>query len=663
MRYLKFLAAALMLALMAACGGGGGSSGTTSGTTSGGTGGTGGGGTTTPAVPTLTLSLVNSADAAVAGNAVTSGAVVFAKAVVKDATGAAVPNKLVSFISGSQLLTFQPASGQVLTDASGVAKVQVSPATLSTAGAETLTANATLDGSNLSAALDIQTSQANVSLANFVAGQTTLSAFQATTVSVDVAVNGATATTPVSVGFTANCGTFSPPTVNSNSNGKALSTFQATGCVGGNAILSASATGATPVQSTVIVQAAEATTLLFVSAAPSTIYTSAAAFGVKQSTVIFKVVDASGNAIGASTSVRVALSPSSIAAGVQFADTGNTTPKVIATDANGLISVIVKSGGVPTPLSLNAELVSNTNITASSAGLTVNSGRPVQSFFSLAASTFNIEGWGYDNVSSELSVLIADRLGQPVPEGTPITFITEGGQVTASCSVVIDSNGKSGCATSLISQAFRPTNGRVTVLAYTEGEEPYIDGNGNNRYDAGEIFFDMGQPFLDSNENGLYDAPPANEQKVGDSTVPGAGIGTNACTAHAFLSSNVINTCDGTWGPTRVRGRVVIVFSTSFALLPVITTTVTSANLTLSDQNGNAMPQGTEVIGTISGGTNCSIKETIPATVPNATNPTTHTVIVTKGSDPADTCTGAVLSIKATTPRGNTTLLGSVVMP
>ncbi len=270
--------------------------------------------------------------------------------------------------------------------------------------------------------------------------------------------------------------------------------------------------------------------------------------------------------------------------------------------------MIVKSGAVPTPLSLNAELVSNTNIAASSAGLTVNSGRPVQSFFSLTASFYNIEGWDYDGQSTDLQVYVADRLGQPVPEGTPISFITEGGQVSASCSVSIGANGKSGCSVSLISQAFRPTNGRVTVLAYTEGEEPYIDANGNNRYDAGELFSDMGQPFLDSNESGFYDAPPANEQKVGDSTVPGAGVGAVACPAHQFQVANVTSTCDGVWGSTRVRGQLVIIFSTKFARIPtVFNITSTSVNFILSDQNGNAMPNGTLVQGTISDGVNCTI--------------------------------------------------------
>jgi hypothetical protein len=618
-----------------------------------------------PLTPTLTLALVNSAGAAIPDNSVTNGSVVFAKATVKDAAGALVPNKLVVFSSGSGVVGFQPQSGQVLTDSTGVAKVQLIPTSLTASGAETLNAATTVGSTNLSASIDIQTSSANVTLTNFTSSLSTMSAFQSTPVSVDVNVNGSLATsTPVQVTFTANCGAFNPASVTSNSSGKAVSTFQATGCSAGTATLSATAVGvAAAATRAITIQAASPTNLLFVSATPSTIFTLQAAFGVKQSTVKFKVVDASGNGVGPSTNVVVELSASAIASGVTFADTGTTASKIVSTDVNGEVSVIVKAGTVPTPLSVNAHLQSLPGITASSAGLSVNSGQPVQNFFSISASTFNPEGWRYDGELVTLTVLVADRLGQPVPAGTPITFITEGGQVTASCFVAIDVNNKSGCSVSLVTQDFRPTNGRVTVLAYTEGEEPFIDANGNNKYDLGETFYDMGQPFLDSNENLVWDSVPA-EQKVGDSTTPGAGIGSAACAAHPFLVSNVANTCNGSWGSVRVRQQLVLSFSDSFAVAPTFFAVSTSGvSLNLEDINGNSLPFGTSVTATISGGTNCTVNEVVPASVPSTTNPTIHRVIISKGSAPGDTCSGAEVTIKSTTLKGNATLLGTVMIP
>ncbi|MYM35540.1 hypothetical protein GTP38_14485 [Duganella sp. FT94W] len=58
----------------------------------------------------------------------------------------------------------------------------------------------------------------------------------------------------------------------------------------------------------------------------------------------------------------------------------------------------------------------------------------------------------------------------------------------------------------------RPADGRVTVLAYALGEENFVDANGNNRYDKGETFTDLGDPFrndravTDLNANGGDDA-------------------------------------------------------------------------------------------------------------------------------------------------------------
>lgn len=661
-KMIRWIAVALLAALLAACGGGG-----SPGTTTGGSGGSGSGGGSTPTVtPTLTLSLVDSGDAAISNNSVTSGTLTYAKAVVTDSTGAKVTNKLVAFSSSAGLLTFSPPSGQVLTDSTGTAKVQVSPATLSTSGAETLSASTVVDGATLSDAMDIQTSPAQVALANLTAAQTTLTAFQSTGVAVDVTVNGqSAAATPVTVSFSASCGSFSPASATSNSSSKATTTYTATGCSGGVATLTASAVGATPAQTSVTVQTPTPTNLLFVSATPSTIYTSVAAFGVKQSTVVFKVVDASGTAITSPTDVRISLSSSAIASGVVFADTNSTAPKTVSTDSNGQVSVIVKSGAVPTPLALTAVLVSNTNISASSAGLAVNSGRPTQAFFSLSASSQNIEAAAVDNVSTNLQVLLADRLGQPVPAGTPVSFVTEGGQVTASCQVSIDSNNKSGCVVSLISQNFRPADERVTVLAYAEGEEVFVDANGNNQYDSGETFYDQGQPFLDSNENGTYDT---GEQKIGDASVVGSGIGSTACLQHTssgtsatnpYAIANVASTCDGVWGATRVRGQIVIAFSTSTgAVASFSTPSSLELDFTLRDGNGNAMPSGSTLSATVSGGTGCALDGIFPSKVPSTPNPTFHAVQLT-ASGAGATCTGANVTLKVTAPSGVQTLLGT----
>ena len=76
-----------------------------------------------------------------------------------------------------------------------------------------------------------------------------------------------------------------------------------------------------------------------------------------------------------------------------------------------------------------------------------------------------------------MTVSIADRQGNPVPDGTQINLTTESGVlVPPSC---FTAGGTSTCNVQLRSQGSRPANGRVSILAYLPGEEDYVDANGN----------------------------------------------------------------------------------------------------------------------------------------------------------------------------------------
>jgi hypothetical protein len=176
MRWIKALGGLLLASALVACGGGGGNPGTPATSTNAGSSTSGGTGssTTTANTPTMVLSVVNSSGTAVAGNSVTSGTTAFVKAQVKDSKGAAVPNKLVTFTSGTKTVGFQPSSGQVLTDSTGVASVQVMPASVSSAGADTVTAATNVDNQAITGTIDVQTSAANVTLGSMSAAQAAL---------------------------------------------------------------------------------------------------------------------------------------------------------------------------------------------------------------------------------------------------------------------------------------------------------------------------------------------------------------------------------------------------------------------------------------------------------------------------------------------------------
>src|SRR5206468_6170636 len=107
-----------------------------------------------------------------------------------------------------------------------------------------------------------------------------------------------------------------------------------------------------------------------------------------------------------------------------------------------------------------------------------------------------------------LTARLADHFGNTVPDGTAVNFITEGGSIGSSCTTTTGS-----CTATFTSQNLRPTNGRVSVLAYAVGEEGFSDTDGdgladkvpNELVDANGVSTDMPEAFLDSNENGVRD--------------------------------------------------------------------------------------------------------------------------------------------------------------
>jgi hypothetical protein len=162
MQFFKLLCALLFAALMAACGGGGGNAGATSQ-------GSGTGGVT--ASPKLTLELVDSSGANV--TTVGSSTPVFARATARDAAGAALAGQVVTISGDAALVRFLPATGTALTGTNGIALVQVLPATANSAGAGTLTADATLAGAAVTQQISFQIPQgvsdaASARVANFV---------------------------------------------------------------------------------------------------------------------------------------------------------------------------------------------------------------------------------------------------------------------------------------------------------------------------------------------------------------------------------------------------------------------------------------------------------------------------------------------------------------
>jgi hypothetical protein len=508
-----------------------------------------------PRVAAIAISVVTAAGASVNSIALDGGYSV--QATLTDAEGRPVASKALTFaIEGTSIALLTP--GTELTNASGMASVSISPASVSSIGAATLTVSADLAGTAVSSTRDFSVQAANIALSPLRVGSSALNSGGNTSIAVTALLGGTSARgTPVNVSFTASCGRINEgvASVTTDGSGVASAVYTAVQADGspcsGPTTLAASTAGATAVATTVNVAAPVANAINFVSASPQQVFISGSG-AVEQAQLTFRVFSSSLAPIAnQSVEFRIVTNPG----GVGLGASGSATAVTATTDSSGVAFVPVFAGSIPGPVKVRASLP-GTQIFAESQNMTVASGPPSQRFFSLAVETFNIEGGDLDGVSTQLTVRAADRQGNAVEDGTVVNFTSEGGQVARSCATTRTDNIAS-CSVTFVSQAFRPANGRVSVLAYAEGTKDYVD-NGDNKFGAGDTLIDIGDAYRDDNENGVYDIE-------GEFTLPRRG--TNSCAGTGAAAPARANTCDGMLATT-VRKQAIILFSRSAPRTP-----------------------------------------------------------------------------------------------
>jgi len=453
-----------------------------------------------------------------------------------------------------------PSTGTALTDASGVATIQIDAASLTAAGATTVTATATVDGVTISGNAGFSVSAANAGLANMTVGINPLSPYATTSVS--VTVTGVPAANPVTINFSSICagtGKATLPASVQTANGIATATYTDKGCASTDTITASVAGLAVTKTVTLKVNPPGAASIQFVSATPNTIVLkgTGGAGLVESSLVKFRVVDS--NNLPVNPAVNVTFDLTTRTGGILL--DGLSTAVTKQTDANGEASVTVQSGTTPTAVWVNASM-SGTTLLSQSNQLRISTGRPSQDRFSMSLKDHNIEGWSKDGVTTTVGVIASDRLGNPVPDGTAINFISEGAQIEPSCTT---SNGS--CSVKFTSANPRPADGRVTVVAYTVGEESFIDANGNNKYDAGEAYNDLGEVFINANESVDINENPAWD--AGEQSISFNSANSSACNSGISTSPRApskAGTCDGSWGSAHVRQSDVITLSSGLAV-------------------------------------------------------------------------------------------------
>lgn len=612
---------AVLFVTLAGCGGGGGSG----GTPSSGSGPAPSTSTSTVVIGTPTV-VVEIRDA---NNAVTTSisgsGISTASAKLLDAGGKPVVGRLVTFTADAALVRLNPASGSVLSDSNGVASVQISPFSFLVSGASSIKATALIDTVSVSGGRDFQVSATNLVLRSLNVGATSLSAFGNRAISVQVAANGTPVTSPVQVVFTASCGSVSPASVSTDGSGNASTTYKADviACAGTNVTISASSVGATPLSGQIAVLPTVATNIQFVSTAPALIYLRDSG-AATQAVITFKVVDSNGNA---QPNQALVMSLVNSGPGVSLDTLGANSQVTKTSDSSGNVSVAVFSGTVPTPVQVRAALVANNQISTTSGILTVASGRPVQKAASIASVKLSLEGLNFDGDTTPITLSLADRQGNPVPDGTVVNFVSQSGvMIPATCVVA---GGTSQCSSTIRTSGTRPLNGRVSILAYVQGEEDFDDLNRNNVFDPGEPFNDLGNAYRSDLNN---TALPSDSARTGtfsfrqgsDFSVPRTGA--SVCSGG---ESGVPNTCDGVWGANEVRKQHLIIFASSQAFSSALAISAPNASGTIAgfsilvfDANGNSMPTGS-LIGAekASGSDECAVKKTFPSSILNTYDP------------------------------------------
>lgn len=669
---LTTLCAALALT---GCGGGGGGGG------SAGQGANGGSGIGVSS-PSLLLTMTN--QSGLSTNSLKNGEEATLTFRALDAAGNPISNRIIEItMSDSALGTLE--AGKVLTDSRGLATTRLTASSQS--GAGTLTATMANGSSTINSNafnFSVSSQQFNLSPVQLgVPSITTGGTVAASVTLTDTAGNALDV--PVDVTFTSNCASNNKALLDSASSANVKSqnilvngvkqsvasvTYTDKGCSGVDKITATAKLGtvvkssATNPDLTITSVAEVPTSLEFVSATPKSIKLQSLG-GSVSSTLSFKLKDRFGNPV-ANTKVSFQLNSTAGGTSLQPYSSQSAVGTLSGTtDNNGQANVTVYAGNVSTVVRVTASVASgNTTIQTQSSDLTISTGIPHHSGFSLGASKLNPEFLNYNGESIDLSVYASDRFGNPVPDGTPISFRTESGVglITPSCTTT---NGS--CAVKLTSGGDRRAlvgAGQQTIMAFTDGEESFSDTNGNGVWDQGEPFVDLPEMFLPADGRDYKSSSPTAQTRV-----------DGAAAAEEFVDYNRNNRWDGKDGTYNgvlrsssvssaipksltIGDIITIVWSGSYAGQTVIDAPALCTNGSRTsridviprDDNGNTMPEGTTVAVSVSPA--LRIIGNSSARIASQTQPGIYSFTVGIANDAAVCPVSGTVDITITTPKG-----------
>lgn len=251
---------------------------------------------------------------------------------------------------------------------------------------------------------------------------------------------------------------------------------------------------------------------------------------------------------------------------------------------------------------------------------------PDRDSFSIASKARAVEALEYEGNTSDVSIYVADRNNNPVPDNTPIRFETSWGQVDAQC---LTTDGKCTVTwTEAGSNELLPASFEAIILAYTNGEESFTDLNDNDLYDSGEPFTDISEPFFDINGDTIRNANTeefidANNNNIFDNA-DGLFTGT-PCVGDNTVCNRVSTLIWDTTG-IQLSSHKATNITIASGTLPTTVDTTATLTISITDINYSSMADGTTVAITSTGGS------VDPASINLAAGQTLINITYTTGS-------------------------------
>ena len=513
---------------------------------------------------------------------------VSAQVKVTDQSGKGISGALVTFtVTGGVVLG--SSNGAVLTNTNGEASISVKPENLNTNGAYQISAVADFDGTEASTpALNFSLQATNIILVDLTAASTQLESGGSTNITLKTQdANTKVNQNNVNVEFTAPCGKFEPATVVSSNQGNVTTTYKAIGTDGklctGTQKISATGLNIPEVGIDVSIKALEANSLVYTS---NKVNLGIRKSGSASSGQIEFTLYANGVPIA---DQDVLIEKVQAPEDLSFVSFGNQNNKTIKSDSNGKVIVNLYPGDKPGPVEIRATLVSDKNVSAVSKNVSVSIGRVTQDGLSLSVSKNSLQNV-IDGDTATITARMVDRTRNPVPDGTVISFVSEGGKVEPNCSTV-----QGVCSVTLTTQEPRPLDNRVTVLAYVEGDKSFTDLDGDNLYTKGvdRLLSNIGSFFRDDNEDNQYN----KDYGIGEFLYNRAVLGNKAtCAPSTIRQPNIADTCDDNLD-TVIRQQLLFAFAEN---TPTFTNVKASGSLLSFNMYGNSaqsvpMPTGTTI--------------------------------------------------------------------